>query len=211
MIVSQGLTVSLPVISVTPSERHVLNTIPAPGCWQFAGSACAHATRAPPRSIIAAASSGSARRAAPLRDILPLKKLVITIFPQLTCSGTTSLGPGRVRLLAPACKPCNSSRARLSRRFVVGKTLRGAERGVCCRLDRRRCLRLTMYPRRRLRVDPDSPALGILGMRAVPQLTGDRKPSSHAMAGARVRAALRVDLRALARISHQANRSLLNG
>jgi len=32
-----------------------------------------------------------------------------------------------------------------------------------------------MYSRRRLRVDPEKPALGILGMRAGHQLTGDRK------------------------------------
>ena len=44
-----------------------------------------------------------------------------------------------------------------------------------CRLDRLRYLRLTMYSRRRLRVDPEKPALGILGMRAGHQLTGDRK------------------------------------
>src|SRR6266516_3057913 len=73
MIVSQGLTVSAPLTSVTPSARNVLNTIATPGCVQIEGSRCAHAARAPPRSIIAAASSGIAHGTANSRGLLVLR------------------------------------------------------------------------------------------------------------------------------------------
>src|SRR6266516_1931886 len=159
MIVSQGLTVSAPLTSVTPSARNVLNTIATPGCVQVEGSRCAHAARAPPRSIIAAASSGIAHRAPDCRGLLALKLVIFS--PPVCGSDTRALYPSeRVPLLA---LDCQENGALLSRQLVDEVNLRADEREVSSGWIDYNVYALRCRDKARLRVERDSPALGILG------------------------------------------------